>query len=87
MNNRSAEGIEEMEKAVRLAPQHLLSRVYLAAALSLDGRMKAAHSQIFEVRRLKPDFSLKDFERNGYKRLPFRGPKAHHGGAGSGEWG
>ena len=70
MNNRYAEGIEELEKAVRLVPERLLSRVNLATALSLDGRMKEAQIQISEVRRLKPDFSLEDFERNGYNAYP-----------------
>lgn len=70
MNNQYTEGIDELEKSVRLAPERLLSRLYLATALSLDGRMKEARSQISEVRRLKSDFSLKGFEKNGFNAYP-----------------
>ena len=56
----------ELKETVRLSPDRMLRRLWLAAAFSLAGKTKEARAEIAEIRRLNPDFSLEDCLHNSY---------------------
>ena len=58
--------ISELEKAIKFKPESLVGHIWLAAACSLEGRMKQARASVAEIHHLNPDYSLADCERNSY---------------------
>jgi len=62
------ESIAAYEKALRIEPNNLFTRLRLAAAYSLLGCEEEAHAEAAEVLRINPKFSLKHFS----KTIPFK---------------
>jgi len=62
------ESIAAYEKALRVEPNNLFTRLRLAAVYSLLGREEEAHAEAAEVLRINPKFSLKHFS----KTIPFK---------------
>jgi adenylate cyclase len=62
------ESIAAYEKALRVEPNNLFTRLRLAAVYSLLGREEEAHAEAAEVLRINPKFSLEHFS----KTIPFK---------------
>jgi tetratricopeptide (TPR) repeat protein len=62
------ESIAAYEKALRIEPNNLFTRLRLAAAYSLFGREEEAHAEAAEVLRISTKFSLEHFS----KTIPFK---------------
>jgi len=57
------EAIEEYKKAVKLAPDYRDSHVGLAATYAVIGREKEARSEVSEILRIEPSFSIGKYEK------------------------
>ena len=66
MGEQYEKAVPELKEAIRLAPDRLLGHLWLAAAHSLEGKMKEARAEMATVRRLNPDFSLVDCVYNSF---------------------
>ena len=65
---RYQEAIENLKKAIEIEPDNLFSRINLAVTYSLAGDEDKARSEVSEVLRINPDFSLDKFA----ERVPYK---------------
>ena len=64
------EAIAACEKGLKRQPDHLVSRVIMAAVYGSCGREKEARKEATEVLRINPKFTVESFMRN----IPYKNP-------------
>lgn len=64
------EALATCEKGLKHQPDHLISRVIMAAVYGSCGREKEARIEATEVLRINPKFSVESFMRN----IPYKDP-------------
>jgi adenylate cyclase len=70
LTGRQAEAVDALQKALPLNPNYLLTHVYLAVIYSELDRAEEARTEVMEMLRLSPNFSLEGWQQG----LPYKDP-------------